>query len=147
MIEHIWSVLCSRSIIDSETNSISLLDILEQLQIASAPIPDGGVINVTFNFELVSLWNRGRDNEPSRGRGRILVQNPSHTIIGQSEFEIDLSSHQGMRTRTKSPGLPVQQAGRHFFVIQFQGHSETEWREVAHIPLDILLMPIESQES
>jgi len=70
-IEHIWSVLCSNSSVDIDTNSLSIFNVVEQLNIQSIPKvvslhnnnsspkeagQESSVIPVTF--EIVSLFQR-----------------------------------------------------------------------------------------
>jgi hypothetical protein len=135
MINHIWTVLCSKSITDQESNNISLLEVLEQLTIVGPPIPSV----VPVRFEVVTLWGRSDADQPSRGHARLLFLTPSDTVIGEHEYDIDLSVYQRYRTRTVMTGLPVQEAGRHHFRVQLRDEGETEWRDVANIPLQVLL--------
>ena len=62
MIKHIWSILCKESIINQDDNNLSLIDVLEQLQVVA--VPQGEVketepsINVPINYELVTFLTR-----------------------------------------------------------------------------------------
>jgi len=51
MLEHIWSVLCSRSVIDSETNNVSIQDVIEQITINAEPAENGFL---PFPMELIT---------------------------------------------------------------------------------------------
>jgi hypothetical protein len=137
MINHIWTVLCSRSIIDSETNNITLFEVLEQLTLAGPPL--AREIAIPLHFEVVSLWSRARDDQPSRGRARLLLITPSGTVVKNQEYDIDLSVYSRSRTRVRVIGLPVPEAGHHQFCVQLRVEEETEWRDVAKIPLQIVL--------
>lgn len=141
MINHIWTVLCSKSITDQESNNISLLEVLEQLTIAGPPTP--GVVPV--RFEVVTLWGRSDTDQPSRGHARLLFLTPSDTVTGEHEHDIDLSVYQRTRNRTLMTGLPVQETGRHHFRVQLRDEGETEWRDVADIPLQVSLEPSEGR--
>ena len=59
-IEHVWSVLCEKSVIDSETNNLSLTNILEEIQISlkEKGIIDSSEKTVPINFELVTMWRK-----------------------------------------------------------------------------------------
>ena len=68
MINHIWSVLCQRSVIDSKSNNISLIDIFEKLEVnLSVPVSEGKnkvkKINVPVNYEIVSLWTYDKEDQ------------------------------------------------------------------------------------
>ena len=49
MIEHIWSVLCSRSVIDSETNNVSIQDVIEHIIINAEPTENGLALSSMLN--------------------------------------------------------------------------------------------------
>ena len=53
MIHHVWTVLCSRALIDRDSNNISIHNVLEQLNIAAPPQPD---LALNIHFEILSLW-------------------------------------------------------------------------------------------
>ncbi len=77
MIRHVWSVLCTKSSIDSDTNNISLFEILEQIQVSQFPEPAGDAITVVpMPVELVSLWTREPVGEPQQGECRLTMYSP-----------------------------------------------------------------------
>src|SRR3990172_3519864 len=133
MIEHIWSVLCSRSVIDSETNNVSIQDVIEQITINAEPTEDGFL---PFPLELITLWGRKEIDRPARGIERVSFVTPSgkHTII--SESKIDLSKAERHRQRVRFPGLPIGEAGRHYFRVEFKENGD-QYREVAAVPLTV----------
>lgn len=73
-ITHYWSILCERSIIDSETNNITLNNIIEEIQVH--PKKDGVPIGVDvakpfpMKCELVSLW----ENQDSAKSVKISIK-------------------------------------------------------------------------
>ena len=75
MINHIWTVVCTKSVIDSDTNNISLIDTIERLRI-NLPIGQSSntaPINISINFEIVSLWERYPYEEPTSKIARIRI--------------------------------------------------------------------------
>lgn len=144
MIEHIWTVLCSRSLIDQRTNNISLIDIIEELRIVGPPLPQSGEqVIIPINFEVVTLWSRGEDNLPFRGHGRLLFIDPAGNTLRSLDFEIDLSVFQRVRNCLGIIGFLVQNQGRHILRVQMRGNGIEEWHTVANIPLNILFQPPE----
>ncbi len=146
MIEHIWSVLCARSILDSTTNSLSLIDSLEEVTFGGVDMPslkkavaDGKRIMVPMTSELVTLWSRGADDEPDQGRARLQLQLPSEeAIIMGPESDIDLTKFKRLRQRSQNPGLPFVGPGRYVFRVQLQNEAG-EWHDVAAVPLLVRL--------
>lgn len=63
MIHHAWTVLCARSLIDRDTNNISL-DVLEQLNVQiPPPLQGAGGFVLPARLEVVSLWFRAAEDE------------------------------------------------------------------------------------
>jgi hypothetical protein len=139
MIDHIWTVVCSHAVIDRDSNNVSLLDVVEQLNIPEEPNPKSGVV---YALDLMTLWARSDLDVPARGRGRVTFLSPSGTINdGPFEFEVDLSEHHRNRTKGRLRTLHVGASGRHVFLVELQGEDETEWRQVAIVPLEISILP------
>ncbi|MGB8983458.1 MAG: hypothetical protein WCC12_16420 [Anaerolineales bacterium] len=137
MIEHIWSVICSRSVIDAETNNVSIQDVIEQINISAEPKKDG---LLPFPFELITLWGRKESDKPSKGIERITFVTPSGKSEVVSETEIDLSNAERHRHRVKFPGLPVSEAGKYYFKVELKNGNH-EWQQVSAIPLKVIFQP------
>lgn len=133
MIEHIWSVLCSRSVIDSETNNVSIQDVIEQITIVAKPTENGFL---PFPLELITLWGRKEIDRPANGTERVSFVTPSGKSTLISESKIDLSKIERHRQRIKFPGIPLSEAGRYYFRVEFKVDDD-EYHEVAAIPLAI----------
>ena len=136
MIEHIWTVICSRSIIDSETNNISLLETLEQLTIES-PIESNEAATISVGFEIVSYWVRSNAEVGAKGRGNIVLENPAGASVNEIPFEIDLDSYPRLRTRIKFFGFPAT-PGRYNFSVQVSTDEQTEWASVVKVPIFVV---------
>ena len=140
MIRHVWSVLCQKSVIDKDSNSISLYDIIEQLNVTLTKNPKGDApLVLPIQFEIVSLWTRSEIDVPSKGEGRLIFTDPSDQVIRNSTLDIDLTSFIRTRTRQKISGLPLSKAGVYSFKIEFRNKAESEFQEVANLPLVVNL--------
>jgi hypothetical protein len=142
MIKHIWSIVCSNSIIDSDFNNISLINVIEQLQIEATPLK-GGVLPI--HLELVSLWVRENLEVAVEGNSRISFLSPSGKILTSKEIPIGLNEKERIRNRLIYEGLPIEEPGTHIFKIEIQ--SDGEWVEVSSIPLFVFFSPPEIKES
>jgi hypothetical protein len=137
MIEHIWTVLCSQSIYDSETNNVTLVGILEQLNFPKdVPFP----ISLPLQLDLVSLWSRSPKNKPTQGIVRLTFINPSNEKENPITLPIDLSKSERHRSRFRIVGLPIKRAGYHSFIVEFQEKGRSTWERAAQIPLSIKLI-------
>lgn len=134
MLEHIWSVLCARSIIDSETNNVSIQDVVEQITINAEPAENGFL---PFPLELITLWGRKESNNPTKGIERVTFVTPSGKSQVVSEAEIDLSNAERHRHRVKFQGLPISESGKYYFKVEFKNNNN-EWQQVSAIPLKVI---------
>ena len=134
MIDHIWTVVCSRSVIDRESNNISIQNILEQVTV-NGPSRPGTVIPI--ELEVVSLWTKTDPSLPHRGRARITLVSPAGRALRTTELEIDMSTYERYRTRNRFQGLPVGPSGRHIFRVEVREDGSDVWRQVAAIPLQV----------
>ncbi|MBE0682192.1 MAG: hypothetical protein IH589_09785 [Anaerolineales bacterium] len=134
MIDHVWTVLCSRSVIDIETNNVSIQDVIEQLNIPGDPKPDG---LLAIPFEIISLWARSESKMPKQGLERITFITPSEKSTIVAESPIDLSTAERQRNRIKFPGLPIAEEGRHYFQIEYKQDDDSEWIKATALPISI----------
>jgi hypothetical protein len=142
MIDHVWTVVCSNSVTDAESNNVSLLNVLEQVNVTGESIP-GGVLPA--QVDIVTLWSRADYQAPERGYGRITFLSPSGSQLGEPmEFPVDLSQHHRGRSRHRLIGLPLEEAGRYVFRINFRSENEEAWHQVASVPLEVTFQPPQS---
>lgn len=141
MIEHVWTVVCSRAIVDQDSNNVSLENILEQITVWGTPTP--GTI-IPMPFHVMTAWIRADADIPARGRMRLTFELPSgHVFKSPIEMEVDLTQCIRHRQKVKFSGIPIAEAGRHFVRIEFQNEDEELWRPAALVPLDIDFKPRE----
>ena len=140
MINHIWTILCSRSIVDQETQNISLLDVLEQVTIPYQLFSQGKGLVLPINFEVVTFWGRQHPKMAHQGTARLLLQSPSGQILNEHQYLVDLSQYERTRTRARVSSLMIHEPGRHIFIVEFK-KNEREWTRVAEVPLQVTLAP------
>ena len=136
MIRHLWTILCARCILEANTNSVSLIDVLENVTVST-----GGQPAFQANWSLVTDWRRQDESLESRGRARIELIAPSGETIGSSpvEYDIDLATTDRARAIVAIPLMPIRGEGRYLFRISLQTQGEKEWREVFDYPLVVTL--------
>lgn len=136
MIEHVWTVLCRDSIIDRDSNSVSLFNVLEQITIRGE-MDRGEPAVAPIEMEVVSLWSRSDYDVPAKGVQRLRLLSPSGETLASGEQEIDLSKHRRFRNRARFRGLPVQGTGRYTFRVEQKREGEVEWQHVTDVPLEL----------
>ena len=123
MIHYVWTVVCSRALIDRDSNNISIHNVLEQLNIAAPPQPD---LALNIHFEILSLWVRTNSDVPAQGTSRVTLEDPQGKRRIVSELTIDLAEVERARHRVLGQGLEVSQAGRYNFLIELQETGRSE---------------------
>jgi len=144
MIEHVWSVLCQRAILDRNTSSVSLIDIIEEFQIQDPvpPIEEGKTLTLSIPITLISLWNRNPEDLPIIAQARVLLSVPTREVVKEiSTYSVDLSEKLRLRAFINIPVLQFWGSGIYRFVIQLQDGEKENWKEVASVPLKIVMQP------
>jgi hypothetical protein len=136
MIRHIWTVFCSSSAIDRDTNQVSLFDIIERIKVdLIGPPPAGEKIVIPSRCQVVTLWTRAQQGEPDSGTTRLRLIAPGGQELLKSENEVDLTEYALRRVRINLAGLPYIGNGQYRFVIDIK--FEDEWKVVAEIPVQL----------
>lgn len=146
MIKHIWSVLCSQSLIDTSSNNISLIGILEEVHLTRKPSSPSGQKERTKGkpafpivMEWVTLWERTQDDSTNVVPVRDIVSAPSGKILVQEEYNIDFGKHKRMRWRRKFSSLPERGPGRYQFSTQIKDEKTNTWESVSNLPLEVFV--------
>lgn len=150
MLRHVWSVICSKSVIDNDSNNISLFDVIEEVRIelrkeVTPDITSHGAIS--FNFEWVTLWARAEFGKPTKGQVRDCVLDPSGKVIGEREYEVDLSKHERFRIRRMLQNPLFQVSGQYQFCTQVKGEKQGIWNDVSSVPLTVFVEKKETKQS
>ncbi len=150
-IKHIWSILCQRSIIDSQTNNISLLDSLEQVEIvidqaASKVDPKVDIVSapkaLPYQYSLVSFWTRGDEDTKEIINGSIKIQivDPSGKKIQENNSEVKIPQGlQRIRNVAKYTHIFVTSSGTYRFRVSMKSKGDIDYEPVAEIPLEVRL--------
>lgn len=148
MVEHIWSVLCSRAVIDRDTNNATLIDVVEQIVINGIPQEPGSpALILPAMMNLVSLWRREDADRPVQALGRVRLRSPGGDVIKDFTFPIDLQKAPRSRINGKIAGLPVPMAGTYRFLVEWRENEDSDWQQVASIPLEVVFKPEDPPKS
>lgn len=142
-ITHVWSVLCGQSVINSDNNQISLLNLMEKLDINSVIKNAKDLekdINVPIAYEIVSFWVKSDEAKELKGLVDLSVISPDNVEkkLFTNKFEMSPTITR-LRTRFKINGLVVKDNGIYTFVVKFRENEKDESKEVARLPLEILI--------
>jgi hypothetical protein len=143
MIEHIWTVLCSRAILDVDSKNVSIQNVIEQINIIPNRKADRPL---RVDFDIVSLWVRSEVDVPERAKARLRLVDPSGTVFHAATFEVDLSDCERARTKLRFRDLPNTFEGRYRFTMELSDQGSEKWRTVASVPLSVVVASVHSSE-
>lgn len=141
MIKHVWSVLCQKSVVDSTTNNISLIEVFEQLEVDIKPqSPDipapSGDVKINFPYELVNFWTKDK-NLKSEAEVKITLLDPKGRIIKSLNKHILIpKKNRRLREVNKISDLLLRSSGIYTFKVSI-GDGKSKFKTVAEIPLEI----------
>lgn len=136
-MKHVWSVICKKSVIDSETNNITLNEVLEKITFSfSNKDLINKNVNFPFDFEIISYFIAAKKGE--EGNVEIELLNPDKETVGKFKQKIKFPMDKlRLRVRIKTPGITVGKSGEYLFKVKMRGLNEDKLRTVAEIPLNI----------
>ena len=139
MIDHIWTVVCSRAVVDRFSNNVSMQHVIEQFTIPQGAPPNALMV---LPFEVISLWARSDFDIPACGKARLTLLSPSGKTIRENQWSIDMSGqYRRYRTRCEFPGLPANEPGRYVFRVELQIEGGIDWHQVAAVPVQVVFSP------
>ena len=136
----VWAILCKNTIVNRETNNITLFEVVEELNVVAAPPqesldPELGFSTV-LDLHLVSMWARTDPSTPESGQARFRAVSPDGRALVSGEAVVDLT--EGTRLRAdghllESP-FPFTEDGIYLFKIEART-PESDWEELYELPL------------
>lgn len=136
-MKHIWSILCKKSIIDADTNNITLNEALEEITF-NIPLKKDFKLPASFNFdyEIVSLWT----SDNPRGGEKFYVEmefvDPTEKILAKVEQEIIFPENKKrLRTRVKANIIKVTREGEYLLKIKAKEKKNDKFKVLIKIPL------------
>ena len=137
-MKNIWSILCTRSIIDQRTNALSLIDCVDELTVTFSKLEEMSAVNknIPIILEVVSLWH-----DEAKEAERILpyiieIVDPQGQKIGEfrneAKFEVGKTR---LRAITGINGVKLTSEGKYFFKVLVP-EGETV-KLISEIPVDV----------
>jgi len=141
VIQHIWSIVCKESRVDETTNSISIIDAYENLQISLNTEPDykeGSPVGVPLNFELVSLFYRDKKAGEESIEEFVRVIDPKGLELGGLSSKVVFKdSFDRMRNIFKFQSIALTTSGTYLFQLYSQKTKKGKKQLISVIPVSI----------
>jgi len=134
MINHIWSVVCERTILDRVTNLISIINSLEELTV-QGPLEKNRMLAAPI--EIISYWVRSDFAVPEKGQANYKFVTPSGETIKNKEIDIDLLEYERLRSRIQFTNLNFPEPGLYQFQVDYRIDNDSVWETVVSIPLKV----------
>jgi hypothetical protein len=111
-----WAMLCESSIIDYESNNVSIINVIEQVS------PDELPSTLPTPLTLVTLWERKSDSDRDSEdfRFRPTLQSPSGMRHEPDWIGVEMKTPRH-RLRTRLLGVPLDQPGEYKIRIELDG--------------------------
>ncbi len=117
-IKHIWTILCSNSSIDQNTNNVSLFNVIEQVELQAfdkKKINEKQEKGIPLNCELISLWNR-KDNAKKGYEEKVEFVDPAGAILNTIETPLKIPDNiQSFRMTFRNYGVKSHYCWRILF--------------------------------
>jgi hypothetical protein len=139
MITHAWTLLCATSIIDQETQQISLIDIIDYAAFHPDEIRENedGRPYALLEGQIATLWRRENLENAAFGQAKIELVRPGNAPEEGPEAEIDLSEKWAQRAITQI-AIPVEE-GNHVFKTYLKTPGR-EWHLVNELPVEVVFL-------
>ena len=150
MADHIWTIICSKQLIDPESKVISLIDVAEKLNLGGSDVSEvldqaksqgGKGIRFDVKMQVVTWWIRSDPEVPETAPLRLSLVSPSGEALYRQEFDVDLQLEAvSRRTVIRFDKLWITDVGRYWFVMEKQNPSRSKkhtWTVAARVPLEL----------
>jgi hypothetical protein len=146
MIRHVWSVLCSQTVTDAQTNNVSLFNVIEQLAVTIKDKPEGSVAFLPMPLEVMTLWERGEHEQEAMGKATVDVLDATGERLGGSDMVVDVSKAHRCRSRLLMNGIRITTSGRYVLRVALREDDDDHSRVVAEIPLEVTVTRLPAAE-
>jgi hypothetical protein len=137
-----WVILCERAIIEAQSNSVSIVSIVENVGLVSPPpgmTQPGQQIGVPFRFYAVQQWSRSKLSAAEETPGRIVLKGPDGKQYGQMDFIVDLTKTPKARVISLAMGFPFLGAGAYKSIVQMKRGKG--WRTMGESEFIVAVTP------
>lgn len=133
MAKLIWAISCQAATVDQQTNQITLVNVLENINTPDIP-------SVFPSLTIAILWEREVPsvNSPEAFEFRIRIRHPSGSFTNPPEQFEELKAEIPrdkirLRSIISMNGLPIQEEGRLEFLIEIK--RRRNWEIVGSVPI------------
>ncbi|MDD5639659.1 MAG: hypothetical protein PHR47_02535 [Candidatus Pacebacteria bacterium] len=141
MFNHIWSIICQNSSVDSQSNTISLFNCLENINVEISKSKDiADKIMLPIQFDVVSYWTIDDNKEEKSFTLKMEVIKPNGEVVIIKENAVFAKAGwDKIRNIVKFSGLElgINDSGRYIIRLSQKEKDSDGFIGIANLPLDI----------
>lgn len=136
-LQHRWSILCTKSSVDVQSNNLSLFNVIEQINIKTELFASKKAGAIPMDLELVTLWEKAVNGQEVKGDIEVELQDPDGKSLGKFPYVVSVPKKR-LRHFMRFNGLPVtDKPGRYTFKIRKREKTGEEFIEVGEVPIEV----------
>lgn len=141
-VDLVWAVLCEKSIVDGQSNQISLINVVESLSVGIQPkdnqeFPDNPKFNIPINYEIVTFWMNEGGKENSFDM-MIRLIDPDGKELDTMKRTVEVKEGQiHIKFRMRINGFPANKSGKYF--VEVAKSKGVEFETMTRIPMMVNL--------
>lgn len=136
-----YGILCESAIVDSQTNYLSLIKIVESFNFLDFPgkLPRLNIVTMWFKTK-----NLGKPQSIDARFSLINSNTEDSEAIPRIEFKINVpGDKKNMRAILEVSGITIHRAGEYNFRVEIK--DNTSWNKVGEIRFDVTSNPLPSE--
>ena len=153
-LNHVWSIVCSNSLLDKDTNNLSLFNTIEKftLKIQESElekIKKENKESVVFpiSFQVVSRFARQDTGKVETLDYKVILVSPEDKIVSTSNQKLAIDKNiKNFRVRTNFQSLPVSKSGDYIIAVEFKDLIENRFSRVAELPIEVVMETIQDKK-
>ncbi|GEM_PF-2921715 len=135
--KYIRTIICAKSIVEAESNNISLIELIDAITInTKEPLPKGKPTGIPLGFEIVSFWTKEKDADDVQIDLKLEALDPKGEVLNSHNGVFTFpKDKQNMRFIFKLAGFKVTESGVYLLRLSYKEHGETEYKLAEETPL------------
>jgi hypothetical protein len=132
--------VCERVLIESGSNLMSLIALIDEIKVGSEPPdppPGKKRFLVPHKFSVVITWSRSKPEVPEFLVSRSRLLSPAGKIFAVSEHLLDLTSAPNARAVIQTQGFPWHGEGVYRVAVDLQRGKG--WKKIAEEPIRVFV--------
>lgn len=126
------ALLCTKVIRDSDSNLISIIDMIENLNITKTDNNDNFQLQATFDF--LAHWMITNQESKRIDQFKLFLEFPDKSEIELIAADMNFGDHTFLRSIIHINGMTIKGQGVYYFLVKLQDDKQY-WQTVGKVPL------------